>query len=84
MKIYVKTNSRSIGLKIRSSLHPSIKCILIYLIRSNFTGLVVKTVTRPFKKLTKFDYSLVDRKTAAEIFFGIWESTEIRYSKKYV
>ena len=31
----------------------------------------------------KFDYSLVSDKEAAKIFFGIWESAEINFSKRF-
>lgn len=79
----IKTNS--LERKIKSLIPTNLKRCLANLICSDISGFIIK---KSGVKRNMFggvyNYALVNNKTAAKIFFGTWESAEIRFSKRFV
>ena len=74
----------SLERKFKKILPSFIKNFTILLLCNSFFGKLIKF----FKIKTNlfggfFDYSLVSDKDAARIFWGVWESAEIRFSKRF-
>ena len=70
--------------KIKYLIPKNIKKIIVNIISNSVIGYLLKKL-----KINKnllggfFDYSIVTNKEAALIFWGIWESAEIRFSKRF-
>ena len=61
-----------------------IKVIIVKFLTIDFFGKIIKSLN--FNKTIRggvFDYKNVSNKEAAEIFFGFWESAEIRFALKF-
>ena len=74
----------SLERKFKKILPSFFKNFTIFLLCNNYFGKLIKF----FKIKTNlfggfFDYSLVSDKDAARIFWGVWESAEIRFSKRF-
>lgn len=78
----LKTNS--IERKIKSLIPQNLKKLLLNIIVNSFTGYLIKNSNLKFNLFNGvFDYKLVNNYQAALIFFGIWESAEIRFAKRF-
>ena len=85
--------NKNIDFKTTSSLERKFKNIVrskasIYFAHSILSNFMVGKLLKFFKIRWnffggKFDYSLVSDKDAAKIFWGIWESAEIRFAKRF-
>lgn len=80
----IKTNSTSMERKIKKVIPPRLKLFLVSLFCSTLSGVLIQKIFKKTLKGARFNFSLVDPNSAALIFFGIWESAEIRFSEKYV
>lgn len=76
--------SKSLERNFKSLIPLSIKKILIKIIVNSFVGKLIK-ISRIKLNLFGgvFDYSTVTANEAASIFFGVWESAEIRFAKRF-
>ena len=80
--IPIKSNSFERHLK--RLIPDQVKKIIIMMLINKFTGRLIKFLKIRFTIIGgKYNYNLVSDLEAAKIFFGLWESAEIRYSKKY-
>lgn len=76
--------TRSIERKIKSIIPSNIKKIAVNLLCNSFFGKALKKLGIRYNLFGGyFDYSQVSDVEAAKIFWGAWESAEIRFSKKY-
>lgn len=74
----------SVERKIKSAIPNNLKKLLIFLLTMSFWGKLIKISgirNNLFGGI--YDYSLVTDKQAARIFWGFWESAEIRFSKRF-
>ena len=80
--IIAKVNS--LERKIKRLVPSLFKTIIVKILTNKFFGKVIKIIN-PKKNLFGgvFDYKNVSHKEAAEIFFGFWESSEIRFAMQY-
>lgn len=70
--------------KFKSLLPKRFKKVLLNLLCNRQIGFLIKFSGVKFNLFGGiYDYSLVDGRTACKIFFGFWESAEIRYAKEY-
>ena len=78
----IKTSSVE---RIIKSLTPNrIKKIVIFFLVNKLIGKIIKISKVKFNLFGgQFDYSLVSDIEAAKIFFGFWESAEIRFAKRF-
>lgn len=80
MKLITSSQER----KIKKILPSSLKNFMIFLLCNSFFGKLIK-----FLKIKTnffggfFDYSLVSDIDASRIFWGVWESAETRFSKRF-
>lgn len=80
--MFLKTNS--FERKIKSIIPKEVKKILLKFIVNSFSGFIIKHSNIKFNLFNGiFDYKLVNNYQAALIFFGIWESAEIRFAKRF-
>ena len=80
--IPIKSNSFERHLK--RLIPDQVKKIIIMMLINKFTGRLIKFFKIRFTIIGgKYNYNLASDLEAAKIFFGLWESAEIRYSKKY-
>ena len=69
---------------IKNFIPSRIKELIVKFLTNNFFGKVIKLIN--LKKTVRggtFDYRNVSDREAAEIFFGFWESSEIRYALRF-
>ncbi len=80
--IIAKVNS--LERKIKRLVPSLLKTIIVKTLTNKFFGKIIKIIN-PKKNLLGgiFDYKNVSHKEAAEIFFGFWESSEIRFAMEY-
>ncbi|MCA9509634.1 MAG: FkbM family methyltransferase [Myxococcales bacterium] len=80
----VDLKTRSIERRMKSVLPSRLKSVVARLLTSRGMGRLVKALN-PRGNLFGgvYDYSLVSDRDAAQIFFGVWESAEIRFSKRF-
>lgn len=84
MKKNTLLKSNSLERNFKSLIPLSIKKILIKIIVNSFIGKLIKISGIKLNLFGGvFDYSTVTAKEAASIFFGIWESAEIRFAKRF-
>tara|TARA_B100000963_G_scaffold101267_1_gene87573 strand:+ start:167 stop:934 length:768 start_codon:yes stop_codon:yes gene_type:complete len=76
--------SKSIERHIKSIIPKYIKTLIVSLLVNNFFGYLIK-LSKCDKTIIGgyFDYSLVSDAEAAKIFWGFWESGEIRFSRRF-
>jgi FkbM family methyltransferase len=80
--MFIKTES--IERKIKSLIPLKLKNLIINFFVNNFTGFIIKKLKIKFNLFNGiFNYNLVSNYEAASIFFGIYESAEIRFSKRF-
>lgn len=80
--IDIKTTS--LERKLKRLVPPNVKSLLLYFLLNSFVGKALKFFKIRWNLFGgKFDYSLVSDKDAAKIFWGIWESAEIRFAKRF-
>ena len=74
----------SIETNVKSFIPLVIKNLITKLFVNSLCGFIIKKFNFKFN-LHKgiFDYSQVNNLEAASIFFGIWESAEIRFAKRF-
>ena len=78
----LKTNS--IERKVKSIIPQKVKKLLLKIIVNSFSGYLIKHSNIKFNLFNGiFDYKLVTNYQAALIFFGVWESAEIRFAKRF-
>lgn len=61
------------------------KLLIVKFLTNDFFGKIIKSLN--FNKTIRggtFDYKNVSKKEAAEIFFGFWESAEIRFALRFI
>ncbi len=80
----IKLKTTSIERKLKSNISPNIKKFVLYFLLNSYIGKFLKFF-RIKKNLFggRFDYSLVSNIEASKIFWGIWESAEIRFAKRF-
>ena len=84
MKKNTSLKSNSLERNFKSLIPLSIKKILIKIIVNSFIGKLIKISGIKLNLFGGvFDYSTVTAKEAASIFFGVWESAEIRFAKRF-
>ena len=80
-------NFKSVSLerKIKSLIPNNVKKLILFFLTSRILGKIIK-ISKIKSNLFggKFDYDLVSDVEAARIFWGVWESAEIRFSKRFV
>jgi FkbM family methyltransferase len=80
----IELKTTSLERKLKRLVPPNVKSFILYFLVNSHVGKAIK-----FFKIRwnffggKFDYSLVSDKDAADIFWGTWESAEIRFSKRF-
>jgi len=80
----MKLKTSSFERKLKSITPSSIKKILVYFLVNGFFGKAIKSLNLRWNLFGGvFNYSLVSDIEAAKIFWGIWESAEIRFSKRF-
>lgn len=80
----INLRSSSIERKVKSLVPPSTKKLLLYFLLNPYIGKVIKLSNIRWNFFGgKFDYSLVSDKESAKIFWGLWESAEIRFAKRF-
>ena len=80
----MKVITSSLERKIKSLIPSSIKTILLLFFVNKVFGKFIKLLKIRWNLFGGyFDYSLVSDTEAACIFWGIWESAEIRFSKRF-
>ena len=80
----IKVKTASTERKLKALMPVKIKSIIASILQSPFAGNLIKKSGVRFNMFGGyFDYSLVSNTEAAQIFFGIWESAEIRFSKRF-
>jgi hypothetical protein len=80
----IKTNAKGFERRIKKILPNTLKKIVIFLIINKIVGMFVQRFFSSSLLGARYDFSCVSPIIAARIFFGLWESAEIRFSKKYV
>lgn len=80
----ISTNSKSLERRIKRLIPLKLKAIILRFLLSRISGRLVQTFFKKTLLGAKFDFRLVDPISAAKIYFGIWESAEIRLAKKYI
>lgn len=81
----MKINSASLERKFKSLIPSKLKVLLVDILTSELIGFMIKSYNPKFNFFNGFyDYKHLTYKEAALIFFGIWESAEIRFSKRFV
>lgn len=70
--------------KVKRLIPSPLKTIIVKFLTYKLFGLIIKTIN-PKKNLLGgvFEYKNVSDKEAAEIYFGFWESAEIRFAMQY-
>lgn len=82
---HIELKTVSLERKLKSLLSPKIKNFIIYFLLSSYIGKAIKFFNIRWNLFGgRFDYSLVSDKEAAKIFWGLWESAEIRFAKRFV
>jgi FkbM family methyltransferase len=80
----IELNTASFERKLKSLIPHNIKNFLLYFLLHSYIGKALKLLKIRWNLFGgKFNYSLVSDKDAAKIFWGIWESAEIRFSKRF-
>jgi hypothetical protein len=80
----IDLKTTSLERKLKSLVSQNIKKFLLYFLVNSFVGKALKFFKIRWNLFRgKFDYSLVSDKDAAKIFWGIWESAEIRFAKRF-
>jgi FkbM family methyltransferase len=80
----IETNSTSVERRFKKLIPSFVKQFLVNIFCSSFFGSFIKLFLKKTLKGAKFNFKIVDSKSAAKIYFGIWESAEIRFAEKYV
>ena len=80
----IKTNSKGVERRIKKNIPNSIKKIVLFFVVNKISGMFVQKVFSRSMLGARYNFSLVSPVIASRIFFGLWESAEIRFSKKYV
>lgn len=80
----MEVKTTSLERRIKSIIPANYKNILIFFLTMSLWGKIIK-ISRIKTNLFGgvFDYSLVNNKQAARIFWGFWESAEIRFAKRF-
>jgi FkbM family methyltransferase len=79
---FIKT--KSLERKIKNLIPLKLKNLIASLLVNNFAGFIIKKLKIKFNLYNGiFNYNLVSNHEAACIFFGIWESAEIRFAKRF-
>ena len=77
--------TKSLERKIKYLIPNNIKKIIVNIISHQYIGFLIKKSGIKINLFGGFfDYSRVNNHEAALIFWGIWESAEIRFSKRFV
>ena len=80
----IDLKTTSLERKLKRLVSPNIKSFLLYFLLNSYVGKALKFFKIRWNLFGgKFDYSLVSDKDAAKIFWGIWESAEIRFAKRF-
>jgi len=81
--ILIKSSSNE--RKIKSLIPANIKKLFVFIFANKFLGFLIKFLNVKTNLYGGyFDYKHVSSKEASLIFFGIWESAEIRFIKRFV
>ena len=80
----IKKNSKGVERRIKKNIPNSIKKIVLFFVVNKISGMFVQKVFSRSMLGARYNFSLVSPVIASRIFFGLWESAEIRFSKKYV
>ena len=74
-----------LDIKLKKLIPNSFKSIIAKILINNFFGKIIRFFN-PKNTLNSgvFDFKNVSDKEAAQIFFGLWESTEIRFALKFI
>jgi len=77
--------TKSLERFVKSLIPLNLKKFLLFFLVNSFVGKLLKSLKISWNLFGgKFNYSLVSDRDAAKIFWGIWESAEIRFSKRFV
>lgn len=80
----INLKTTSLERKLKHLVPPTVKSFLLYFLLNSYVGKALKFFKIRWNLFGgKFDYSLVSDKDAAKIFWGIWESAEIRFAKRF-
>jgi FkbM family methyltransferase len=80
-----KIKTTSIERKIKYLIPQKLKQIITNFLTSSLFGRIIKLLNPKFNLFNGYyNFSLVKNKEAAKIFFGIYESAEIRFVKRFV
>lgn len=80
----IAIRSSSIERKIKSLIPSKIKNIFLLIFINSYVGKLIKFLKIKFNLFGgRFNYALVSDIEASKIFFGLWESAEIRFSKRF-
>tara|TARA_A100001388_G_scaffold269931_1_gene246877 strand:- start:329 stop:1129 length:801 start_codon:yes stop_codon:yes gene_type:complete len=80
----IELKTTSLERKLKRLVPPNVKKVLLCFLLNSYVGKALKFCKIRWNLFGgKFDYSLVSDKDAAKIFWGIWESAEIRFSKRF-
>lgn len=80
----IDLKTTSLERKLKSLVSPNVKSFLLYFLLNQYVGKALKFFKIRWNLFGgKFDYSSVSDKDAAKIFWGAWESAEIRFSKRF-
>ena len=80
----ISVKSVSLERKLKSIVPNNIKDFVLSFLTSPTVGKIIKTSKINSNLFGgKFDYDLVSDMEAAKIFWGVWESAEIRFSKRF-
>jgi len=80
----VPTNSTSLERRIKSVLPMRVKGFINRHLTSRLVGKVIQKYFRRSLLGAYYDFTVVEPRVAASIFFGLWESAEIEFSKRHV
>jgi hypothetical protein len=76
--------TKSIERKIKSLIPLKLKNLILNFFVNCFTGFIIKKLKIKFNLYNSiFNYNFVSNNEAAAIFFGIYESAEIKFSKRF-
>ena len=80
----IESNSPGFERQFKRLLPQAVKARVLPLLVNRLVGRLVQKICSQSLLGAKFDFSTVDPLVAARIYFSLWESAEIRFSKKHV
>ena len=77
----IETNSKNLERRIKRLIPGKFKMWFVRRLISPYMGRIVQVFCRKTLMGARFNLKSVDPVSAAKIYFGVWESAEIRFSK---